>query len=67
MHLSISNDIPSTKIYDKLDDLGFELVNFPFLCGDVPCSSSFGVIFISLFDLLDHLFMLLTLTFTISC
>ena len=30
LHLSISNDIISTKIYDKLDDFDFEIVNFPF-------------------------------------
>ena len=29
-HLSISNDIVSTKIYDKRDDFDFEIVNFPF-------------------------------------
>ena len=28
--LSISNDIVSTKIYDKSDDFDFEIVNFPF-------------------------------------
>ena len=31
LHLSISNDIVSIKIYDKHDDFGFEIVNFPFL------------------------------------
>ena len=31
LHLSISNDIVSTKIYDKRDDFDFETVNFPFL------------------------------------
>ena len=30
LHLSISNDIVSTKIYDKRDDHDFEIVNFPF-------------------------------------
>ena len=30
LHLSISNDIVSTKIYDKRDDLDFKMVNFPF-------------------------------------
>ena len=30
MHLSISNDMISTKIYDKRDDFDFEIVNFPF-------------------------------------
>ena len=29
LHLSISNDIISTKIYDKRDDFDFEIVNFP--------------------------------------
>ena len=30
LHLSISNDIVSTKIYDKRDDFDFEIVNIPF-------------------------------------
>ena len=43
LHLSISNGIVSTKIYDKRDDFDFEIVNFPFLDGDVPRSTSYGV------------------------
>ena len=43
LHLSISNDIVSTIIYDKRDDFHFEIVNFPFLDGDVPRSTSYGV------------------------
>ena len=43
LHLSISNDIVSTKIYDKRDDFDFENVSFPFLDGDVPRSKSCGV------------------------
>ena len=43
LHLSISNDIVSIKIYDKCDDFDFEIVNFPFLDGDVPRSTSCGV------------------------
>ena len=39
LHLSISNDIVSTKIHD----FDFEIVNFPFLDGDVPRSTSYGV------------------------
>ena len=35
LHLSISNDIVYTKTYDKRDDFDFEIVNFPFLDGDV--------------------------------
>ena len=30
-------------MYDKRDDFDFEIVNFPFLDGDVPRSTSFGV------------------------
>ena len=59
VHLSISNDIVSTKIYDKRDDFDFdfEIVNFPFLDGDVPRSTSYGV----------YLAMLLTSTLAINC
>ena len=41
VHLSISNDIVSTKMYDKRGD--FEIVNFPSLEGDVSRSTSYGV------------------------
>ena len=43
LHLSISNDSVSTKIYDKRDNFDFEIVNFPFLDGDVPRSTFYGV------------------------
>ena len=43
MNLSITNGIVSSKIYDKRDDFNFEIVNFPFLDGDVPRSPSYGV------------------------
>ena len=42
LHLSISNDIVYKKIYDKRGDFDFEIVNFPFLDGDVPRSTSYG-------------------------
>ena len=40
---SISNGVVSSKIYDKHDDFDFDIVNFPFLDGDVPRSTSYGV------------------------
>ena len=43
LHLSISNDIVSTKVCGGRDDFGFGVVNFPFLDGDVPRSASYGV------------------------
>ena len=39
----ISNGPVSTKIYDKRDDFGFFIVYFPFLDGDVPRRTSYGV------------------------
>ena len=43
LHLSISNDIVNVKIYEKRDDFDFEIVNFPFLDGDVLRSTCYGV------------------------
>ena len=43
LNLSIHNDIVSTKIYDKRDGFKFDIVNFPFLDGDVPQRPSYGV------------------------
>ena len=43
LHLSISDDIVSTKVYDKRDDFDFEIVSFPFYDDDVPRSTSDGV------------------------
>ena len=41
--LSISNGFVSSKIYDKRDEFDFDIVNFPFMDGDVPRSTSYGV------------------------
>ena len=41
LNLCISNGTVSTKIYDKRDD--FDIVNFPFLDGDVLRRTSYGV------------------------
>ena len=43
LHLSISNDIVSTKIYDKRADFDFKIVDFPFLDGNDPRATSYGV------------------------
>ena len=42
LHLSISNGFVNTKIYDKRDDFDFDIVNFSYLDGDVPRSTSYG-------------------------
>ena len=83
LYLSISNDIVSTNIYDKRGDFDFEIVNFLFLDGDVPRSTSYRKkvskgakirnrynqvpLSLNSFVLLEHLAMLLTSTLKINC
>ena len=55
LHLSISNGFFSSKIYDKRDDFDVDIVNFPFLDGDVSRSISYGVYILNLFSLLECL------------
>ena len=43
LHLSISNGFASSKIYDKRDDFDFDIVNYPFLDGEVPRRPSYGI------------------------
>ena len=57
LDLYITNDIVSSKMYDKQDDVNFEIVNFPFLDGDVPRSPSYDVY---LFVLQKYVLMLVT-------
>ena len=35
--------ISQVKLYDKRDDFNFSIVNFPFLCGNIPQSPAYGV------------------------
>ena len=51
LHLSVSNDFVSSKIYDKFDDFCFEIVNFPFLDGDVIRPTSYRVYIYQLLQL----------------
>ena len=43
LHISTSHGFVRTKIYDKLDDFDFDIVNFPILVGDGPRSTFCGV------------------------
>ena len=48
LNLCISNGTVFTKIYDKQDD--FDIVNFPFLDGDVPGVLHMGYTYLNLLD-----------------
>ena len=43
LHLSISNGFVSSKLYNTRDDFDFDIVNFPFLDGDVARRPSYRV------------------------
>ena len=66
LNLCISNGSVSTKIYDKRDDFDFDIVNFPFLDGDVPRRTSYGVYMSQLIRLPELLQILVTLTVVIK-
>ena len=65
LHSSISDGLGNTKIYDKRDD--FDIVNSPFLDGDIPRSTSHPMVFIflKLFHLLECTVILMTLILVI--
>ena len=42
LHLSKSDGFVKTKIFDKRDNFDFDIVNFTFLDGYVPSSTSYG-------------------------
>ena len=48
LDLNISNDIVTSKVYDKRDDFDFQIVNYPHLDGDVPRATSYGVYILQL-------------------
>ena len=43
LHLSISDGFAKIKVFDKRNDYDFDIMNFPFLDGDVSRSTSCGV------------------------
>ena len=51
---------------EKRDDFDFDIVNFPFLDGDVPRSNPMVFIFLNLFVLLECLVKLMTLILVIK-
>ena len=62
LHLSIANGFVSSKIYDKRDDFDFDIVNVPFLAGDLLMVHTF----LNLLALLESAIMLRTSTLEIN-
>ena len=42
-YLYIDNGKLTTRLYDKLDDFNFPIVNIPFLSSNIPSASAYGV------------------------
>jgi hypothetical protein len=44
LHLEIDSEGRlRTKLYDKRDDFNFLIVNFPFICSNIPAAPAYGV------------------------
>ena len=44
IHLEIDSEGPlRTKPYDKRNDFNFPIVNFPFVCSNIPAAPAYGV------------------------
>jgi hypothetical protein len=44
LHQDIDNEgWLRTKLYDKRDELNFPIVNFPFICSNIPATPAYGV------------------------
>ena len=41
--IGIVNVKYSTEVYDKRDDFNFKIVDFPFLCSNIPSGPAYGV------------------------
>jgi hypothetical protein len=43
LHLAINSEGRlRTKLYDKRDDFNFPIVNFPFICSNIPTVPAYG-------------------------
>ena len=50
LHIEIDSECRlRTKLYDKTDDFNFPIVNFPFICSNIPAAPAYGV-YISVSD-----------------
>jgi len=44
LHVEIDSEVRlRTKLYDKRDDFNFPIVNFPFICSDIPAEPAYEV------------------------
>ena len=43
IQIHVKDNIFETKLYDKRTDFQFHIINFPFLCGNIPKKQSYGV------------------------
>jgi len=52
LHLEIDNEGRlRTKLYDKRDDFNVLIVNFPFICSNIPAAPAYGVYISQMIDI----------------
>jgi hypothetical protein len=44
----VANIIITTQLYDKRNNFNFSIVNFPYLCSNIPVSPAYGVYILQL-------------------
>ena len=56
LRLEIDNEVRiRTKLHDKRDDCNVPIVNFPFICNNIPAAPAYGVYLSnSCSDILEH-------------
>ena len=42
INIKIENGKINTKLYDKRENLGFDIVSMPFACSNIPCKMFYG-------------------------
>jgi len=42
-HKSAASHLQILSFYDKRDDFNFRIVNFPFICSNIPATPAYGV------------------------
>ena len=68
LHLEIDSEgWLRTKLYDKRDDYNFPIVNFPFICSNIPAASPNGVLIAYISELVVPIRISLTEGYCIKC
>ena len=43
IHITVSNGLFSTRVYDKTESFNFLIVNYPFMSSNIPSGPAYGI------------------------